>query len=112
MKPMPPLPKKRNRTEAKYDGEVAKWFEKNYDHSVALEVKVKGGSLKPHQIVALKQVSRGTFSYKIPDQGQRNPFDYVVLQGADAFIVIVDPKTRKCIAKDPATGSVQFEFKI
>ena len=109
---MPPLPKKRRQTEAKWDGEVSKWFSDNYDHTVALEVKVKGGKVKPHQIAALKQVSRGTFAYKIPDQGQRNPFDYVVLQGADAFIVIVDPKTRKCVAKDPHNGAVQFEFNL
>lgn len=109
---MPPLPKKRKQTEAKYDGLVADWFAKNYDHSVALEVKLKGGKVKSHQTAALKLVQGGTFAYKIPDQGQRNPFDYVVLQGADAFVVIVDPKTRKCVAKDPANGAEQFTFKI
>jgi len=110
---MPPsLPKKHKREEAKYDDPVAEWFEKNYENSVALEVKVKGGKVKPHQKAALGKVAEGSFRHKLPDQGQRNPFDYFVLKGADAFVVVVDPKTKECICYDPLSDAEQFRFSL
>ena len=87
---LPELPRQLNKKEAKIDGKVLKWFEKNYPYSVAIEVKIKGGKLKPHQEIALKQVAEGSFSYKIPDMGRRNPFDGFVLKNARAFVVTCD----------------------
>lgn len=75
------------------------WFLNNYPNDVALEIKIKGGKIYPHQIIALKQVRDGKFSYKIPDSGFRNPFDCVVLKKADAFLVICDKN--KCDVFNP-----------
>ena len=112
---MPKLPKlkpERKTPEADITPKVLKWFEKHYKHSCALEIKTTKGRLKPHQKVALEKVSKGTYSYKIPDKGVRNPFDAVVLQGADAFVVVCDVKAKFCTVKDPATNAVQFNFKV
>lgn len=104
------LPKKLNRTEASVDGLVAKKLttimkNKNW----ALEVKLKKGSLKPHQKVALHQVEQGTFLYKIPDQGRRNPFDFIHLGDADAVVCWVDGKNVEC---DVNSGAIKHIFKI
>lgn len=102
------LPKKIKRTEAKVDGPVLKWLLKNYPHSFALEVKVKGGKLLPHQEVALKQVAKGVFGHKIPDMGQRNPFDAFGLIGADALLCVVDGKKVECSVND--THTIHFRI--
>lgn len=106
------LPRKNNRKEADLTPRIIAWFERNYDHSVALEIKMQGGRVLPHQRASLIQVSSGVFSYKLPDMGKRLPFDAFILHGADAFIVWVNPKTRECIAKDPITNVEQFRFTI
>jgi len=85
---------------------ILKWFEDNYPKSVALEIKIKGNKLLPHQVAALKKVWLGCFSYKIPDMGRQNPFDAFVLKKADAFVVVCDG--HKC----HASGSVDFDFVI
>jgi hypothetical protein len=84
------LPKKHKRTEAKVDSLVLKWFEKNWDNSCAVEVKVIGNDVLDHQDRALKKVAGGSFSYKIPDMGRRNCYDGFVLKNADAFLVTCD----------------------
>ncbi len=66
----------------------------------ALEVKIKGGKLKEHQIKALKQVEDGKFLYKIPDMGRRNPFDYVCLGDADAIVCTVEGRDVACQVND------------
>lgn len=88
---LPNLPKKYKRTEAKIDGLVFDWFYNNYPKSVLLEVKIKGGKVLPHQIVAINEVNRTKkFKYKFPDQGRRTPADGVVLKDAEAFLVVCD----------------------
>jgi hypothetical protein len=104
-----PLPKKNKRTEAKADGKVAKWLHSNYPHDFALEVKIKGGKVLDHQKKALDQVSEGRFLYKIPDMGQRNPFDYVSLTKADSLLCTVDGKDVECIVY---SNKQKFNFKI
>lgn len=84
---LPNLPRVLNKKEADITPRVIEWFAKNYPRSVALEVKIKGNKVLPHQEIALKQVQGGTFSYKLPDTGRRNPFDAFVLKNADAFVV-------------------------
>lgn len=86
------LPKKKERVEAKVDSLVLKWFEKNWNNSCAIEVKVGNNRVLPHQKVALKKVADGKFSYKIPDMGNRICYDGYVLINADAFIVTCQGK--------------------
>jgi len=107
---MPPLPKKRKHKEADKTPAIMHWFMENYPHSVALEIKYKKNKLLPHQQIALNEVQRGKFAYKIPDQGMRNPFDCIVLKDADAFVVTVD-ETGLCKAVKALSG-LSFTFRI
>lgn len=109
MSNLPSLPKKYNRQEAKIDGLVIDWFRENYPTSVALEIKVKGNKLLPHQRLALEQVGSGKFSYKIPDMGRRNPFDGFTLINAHAFLVTCDGMD--CVAERVFTGE-KFNIKL
>ncbi len=93
---LPELPKLRKHKEADITNDVLKWFVKNYDKTVALEIKIKGNTLQPHQRIALNEVASGSFKFKIPDTGRKNPFDGIVLKNADAFVVMCDG--RDCVA--------------
>lgn len=106
---LPELPKKLNRREAKIDGRVAHWFEKNHPRSVLLEVKMKGGQVKEHQQRLLKKVGRtGQFSYKFPDGGRRTPLDYVILKDADAVLAVCEGNECEC----EVNGEYTFKIKI
>lgn len=96
---LPPLPQIKKKREQSITPKVMDWFLKYYPNDVALEIKIKGGKIYPHQIVALKQVRDGNFKYKIPDTGKRNPFDCIVLKRANAFLVICDKNM--CEVFDP-----------
>lgn len=85
---LPNLPKKYNREEARITPRVIKWFVENYSKSCVLEIKVGKNKILPHQKIALQQVQGGSFSWKIPDTGTKNPFDSFILKNADAFLVI------------------------
>lgn len=107
---LPDLPKKLNKKEAKITPAVLKWFEDHYPYSCALEIKVGKNKVLDHQLIALKQVADGTFSYKIPDTGRRNPFDAVVLQNAKAFIITCDATSKDCMAVD--VNGDWFKFNV
>lgn len=110
MPKLPDLPKKHNRREAEVDSLVADKLRKKHAHrNFALEVKMKGGRLKPHQITALKQVENGKFLYKIPDMGRRNPFDIIYLGDADAIVCVVDGRNVKC---DVNGGVITYNFRL
>lgn len=109
MTTLPPLPRVLNKKEADITPDVFKWFRENYPYTVALEVKIKGGRMKPHQKVALDEVQRGVFSFKFPDMGRRNPFDGVVLHDAEAFVVTCDGRKCEAVRID---GEKSFFFKI
>lgn len=111
MNKLPDLPKKYKRTEAKVDSLVANSLIKKHTHrNWALEVKIKGGRLKKHQSVALKQVENGKFPpYKIPDMGQQSPFDFFYLGDADAIVCVVDGRDVSC---DVNGGVIKYKFKI
>ena len=110
MTKLPELPRKNKRIEAAVDGKVAEALRKKHPHrNWALEVKIKGGRLKPHQLVALKKVENGKFLYKIPDMGQQNPFDYVCLGDADAIVCVVDKKDVHC---EVNSGVMKYDFRI
>lgn len=104
------LPKKINRTEADVDHNVAKRVAAVRGGNFALEVKIVGGRMKKHQPAALQQVEDGTFLYKIPDMGRRNPFDYVFLGDADAIVCTVQKNLRDvhCIIN----GHYKFNVRI
>jgi len=108
MNELPELPRKNKRTEAKVDGLVLAWLKDNWPNSFALEVKIRGGKVLPHQRVALAQVKNGSFAYKIPDMGRQNPFDSFGLINADALLCVVDGRSVECSVNDTHTVS----FKI
>lgn len=95
---LPNLPKLRNKTEADITPKIMDWFLKNCPFDVAVEVKIVGGKVRPHQKSALKQVHDGKFAHKLADTGIRQPFDFIVLKNAHPFIVRYNPKTKRCVA--------------
>lgn len=104
------LPKKVNRAEAKVNTKVAQKLRQKHPHrNFALEVKMKGGRLKPHQVKALKQVEDGKFLYKIPDMGRINPFDIIFLGDADAIVCVVDGREVKCEVNG---GVLAYNFRL
>jgi len=102
------LPKKRKTKEADITPRVLAYFRDNYPYSVALEIKIKGNKPLPHQKVALAQVNAGTFSYKLPDMGKRNPFDAVVLKNAQGLLVTCDGYQCEVVRGDGSTFSIRI----
>jgi len=88
---------------------VLSWFEKNYPHSVALEIKSTNGntiprsSLKDHQLKALLSVrSDHGLIFKIPDSSRtRLPFDAFQMKNTQSFVIACFPKHKICLAIDP-----------
>ena len=109
MKKLPPLPKQYEREESKFDTPVIEWFAKNYPYSTAIECKTKKGKIEPHQKLALGEVQDGSFGFKIPDMGKRNPFDGFTLKGAHAFVVVCEGKSCHASRID---DHYEFDFKI
>lgn len=112
-KKLPKLPKKINRREAAVDAKVAERVSKVHPHpNWALEVKVAPNKLLKHQKVALKQVENGKFGpYKLPDMGNRNPFDYVKLGDADAIVCTVQENMRD-VHCEVNGGAYTFNVRI
>lgn len=110
---LPELPRKNKRLEAQYDSVVADLLAKKHTHrNWAMEAKLVGSRLLPHQKVALKQVENGKFKpYKIRDAGTQNPFDFFHLGDADAIVCYIDPikKTAKCNVN---SGVTVYNFKL
>ena len=92
---LPPRPKKIKRKEAAVTPFVIRWFAANWGNSCAIEVKVKGNTTIKHQNRNLKRVANGSFSYKIPDMGQKSCYDAFVLKNADAFVVTCEKRICK-----------------
>ena len=71
-----------------------KWVKYRFSESAAFELKEARDkplpilAVKEHQLIALNQANKGLFSYKIPDSGFQNPFDFVTLYKVPAYIVI------------------------
>ena len=100
------------RREADLDSKVAAAVARVHKHpNWALEVKTHKGKVKDHQKKALKKVEDGKFTYKIPDMGQRNPFDYIHLGDADAIVCTIQKNERdvKCTVNSDA---YQFNVRI
>lgn len=101
----PALPTKRKHKEADVTPAVLAWFEKHYPRSCAIEIKYGKNILLEHQITALTRVKKGSFSYKIPDMGRKNPFDAVYLKNADAIVVRCENKKCTAVVNDVQTFS-------
>ena len=104
------LPKGLNKKEADITPKVMEWFRENYPWTAAIEIKVNKNKLKDHQYASLNEVASGLFSFKIPDSGRRNPFDFVILRDAKALVVICNTEERKCTAH--YVGSVSSSFNV
>ena len=100
-----------NKREADVTPKVVAGFKKRHKGSRnwGMEVKMKGGKVADHQKKALKQVEDGTFTYKIPDQGMRNPFDVINLGDADAVVCFVDGRQVSCEVNG---GALKYDFRL
>ena len=107
---LPDLPKKYNRKEANITPDVMDWFFNYYPDDVTVEVKVDKNKVLPHQKIALQQVEDGTFKWKIPDQGKKNPWDFIVLKTkmVKPFVVTCVGRVCQAIGKD----GEEFTFKV
>lgn len=75
-----------------------------------MECKIKGGTLKKHQSVSLKQVENGIEPpQKIPDMGRQNRYDFYYLGDADAIVCVVDGREVECVVN---SGVTKYKFKI
>jgi len=90
---LPDLPRTLKKREADITPHVLAWFKKNYPRSCAIEIKYGKNKLEDHQVTALAQVAKGSFTYKIPDMGRKNPFDGFLLKDADAVVVTCEKRT-------------------
>lgn len=108
---LPNLPKKHKNDERDLDRLVAERVRKVHkEKNWLLEVKMEGGRMKRHQTVAQKQVENGTFLYKPPDNGSKNPADYICLGDADAIVCIVAKNHKDVACK--VNGTNQFTIRI
>ena len=99
-----------NKKEADLTPKVMEKLVKKHTHrNWALEVKMKGNVLEPHQKKALKQVENGKFTYKLPDMGRINPFDAIHLGDADAIVCVIDGKQCHCKVNG---GVIEYDFRL
>ena len=101
-----------NKREANLTPKLVEKLRKSHScRNWALEVKMVGNKLSAHQKKALQQVEDGKFTYKIPDQGMRNPFDVIHLGDADAIVCYIDgeKKTAYCEVNG---GVMDYNFKL
>lgn len=103
---MEDLPRKLKKKEASKTPEVMQWFLEHYPYDVAVEVKVGKNAIKEHQEAAFNQIKAGTFKWKIPDMGRRNPFDFVVFKTRAVHPVLVTHITKNCFI---ATDFITYE---
>lgn len=100
------------RREAEIQLRVAKKLQERHRHRCwLLEVKTVKGKQKPHQKVAQKQVENGTFLWKPPDQGNKNPADYIYLGDAD-YILCSETSTKNEIVCQVNGGVMEYKFRI
>ena len=113
MKTLPDLPRKNKRLEAKFDGLVGDWLDKNWPHPYVCEVKITGGKLKPHQKVFMERVANGKQKHwKIADMGRENKCDIVGgFRYMDPLVCTVDSETRK-VTCEMYNGNYEFTFKV
>lgn len=95
---LPKLPRILNKKEADWTTTVFRgWCEKKGITAV-FEIKytkkdyIAFSEVKDHQKQSLLKVRHGVFVYKIPDMGEKSPFDLFSFNKAPAYIVIKYPR--------------------
>ena len=106
MNNLPELPRVLNKREADWTTDKFKpWCEKQ-GKTFAFEIKyakkdyLNFNEVKPHQVANLLKVRHETFYHKIPDMGDKNPFDGISLTQQPAYVVIKYPTTVAIIPID------------
>ena len=97
---LPNLPTKLNKREAKWSTTVfRKWVLEHRPPAGPFEPKYSTKDSLPfsavaeHQLVALLAcMTDAGFLWKIPDLGQRSPFDFIYYRNSPAWVVIKYPK--------------------
>lgn len=105
---MPPLPKIKNKKEAKFGLTFRTWLSKNAMPSGAYELKQTSTNSIPFNIVSESQISallqakssKGLIFKPSDDTRGTKPCDYLYLRNACAWIVIKYPKSIEFIAID------------
>ena len=81
--------------ERNFQTEFNKWLKAIHYKTGAFELKVSDGSSLPfdhvqdHQETALYAAKHGNFVYKIPDLGNQNPFDCLMLVHVPSWVVVM-----------------------
>ena len=98
---MPPLPRVLKKKEAYHTSAIMRMMLETHG-TCAVEVKMRGRKVSPHQMIALKKVvSPEGFAWKIPDYGHENPFDFFCLKGVPAYVVWIEKDGSFTIEKVP-----------
>lgn len=103
---LPNLPKILNKREARWTTIIfRKWLEKKgitavFEIKFSTKDSIAFDAIKEHQIWNLLKVRHQTFVYKIPDMGERSPFDIFSMKEMPAYIVIKYPKGVAIISVD------------
>jgi len=109
MDTLPELPRKLKKNESRITPIVMDWFQKNYPHDWAIEIKQTSGNsipksaVKPHQLKALIAVrSEKGFKHKLSDAlRQRQPFDAFGYKKSHSFVVACFLNKGICLAIKP-----------
>lgn len=95
---LPELPKVLNKREANWTTTVfRKWLQKKGINAV-FEIKyttkdsIPFDAVKEHQLWSLLTVRNNTFVYKIPDMGEKAPFDMFSMKQMPAYVVLKYPR--------------------
>lgn len=103
---MPPLPRVLKKKEAHHTPAIMKMMLQKYG-TCAVEVKRRGNKVLPHQMKALKAVtSKEGFAWKLPDYGNRNPFDFFCMKNIPSFIVWIEKDGSLTVEKVLANSSL------
>lgn len=95
---LPNLPRVLKKRESKIDTRVLEFLLNTRNNSFALEVKMKGGVFKKHQLKYLKKVANGKHGRKMSDSTiGKLDFDAFGLIKADAIKVICEKVGKKYI---------------
>lgn len=109
---MDPLPRKLNKKEADITPRIMKWFTESYPYDVCVELKIGDKKPRDHQQSALNAIAKGSFTYKIPDMGRRNPFDFMAFhtRAVHAIWAQYYPEEKKLWFKDLTNDGEYLEY--
>lgn len=91
---LPDLPRVLNKKEASFTTIFNRWLKEKYKRTGVFEIKVTKTNTLPYSAVVdhqrrnLLTVRHNTFVFKIPDMGEKCPFDVVCYTQQPAYVVI------------------------